>query len=74
MNPEDSFAALNCRIAKIRRYWSRRGDQMVRRWIRSWLNDMHGARRSLAIHDEDEVLEGASIFRRTTYLNLLPHV
>ncbi len=74
MNPEDGFATLNRSIAEIRRYWPRRGERLVRRWLRTWLNDMRGARRSLAIHDEDEVLEGASIFRRSTYLNLLPHV
>ncbi len=74
MNPEDDFAGLNCRTAKIRRYWSLRGDTLVRHWIRTWLSEMRAAQRDLTLYDADEILEGASIFRRTTYINLLTNV
>ncbi len=74
MNAEDDLAGLNRRTASVRRYWPQRRDPLVRRWLRSWIDEMRGVRRSLYIYDHEELVEGKSIFLRTSYLNVLTNV
>lgn len=73
MNPEDNLAAVNCRVAKIRRYWSRRGERIVRHWLRKWLLEVHEQRRSLMLYDPEELSEGMKLFKRSTYIDLVSH-
>lgn len=73
MNPEDNLAAVNCRMAKIRRYWERRHEKIVRLWLRKWFLELYDQRRSLMLYDPDELSEGKKLFQRTTYIDLVSH-
>ena len=73
MSPEDNLAAVNCRMAKIRRYWDRRHEKIVRHWLRKWFLEMQDQRRSLMLYDSEELAEGTARFKQTTYIDLVSH-